>query len=171
MTSALKQRVIGAIFLLSLSVIFIPLFFDNDAPHWLNTYYSVIPQAPALPDLKKSIVAPGTSQKLTAAPQKHNNLAWLGFNPEKSKPTLEEINQECWSIRIGAFLKREDALALQDKLQDNGFPAYMREVPHTRLIGVFVGPELVRNNAETMLNTIKNQLGMEGTLEAFDPLA
>jgi cell division septation protein DedD len=174
MTSALKQRIIGAIFLLSLSVIFIPMFFDGEAPRWLNTYYSTMPSAPQFPDLEKPVVTLDTDDKnrsLMTTPHDKDKKSWLSFASKKGQVAIEDINQECWSIKLGTFVKREEALALQEKLQQNGFPAYVREVPRTRLIAVFVGPELVRDNAEAMLQNIKKQLNMEGTVEEFDPVA
>lgn len=168
MLSALKHRIIGAIFLLSLSVIFIPIFFDGEAPYWLTTYYSSIPSAPQFPELEKQIIM--SEKSLTVTPQS-SKFSWLKFGSQKNTESLAQMNQECWSIRVATFVKREEALALEQKLQQNGFPAYLREIPHTRLIGVFVGPELLKENAQTMLENIKTQLGVEGSLVSFDPVA
>jgi len=174
MTSVLKHRIIGAIFLLSLSVIFIPMFFDGEAPRWLNMYSSAMPSAPQFPDIKKPLVEPSLQENtraLAITPHQTERLSWLRFNSKKSDEKPELVTQECWSVRLGSFVKREDALALQAQLQENGFPAYLREIPRTRFIAVFAGPELLRDTAEDMLKTIKDKLGVEGTLVEFDPLA
>lgn len=173
MTSMLKHRIVGAIFLLSLSVIFIPMFFDGDAPRWFTIYSATMPSAPPIPDIRKALVTPAQdkTQNLSVTPQQKERLSWLRFNSKKEMENTAFLTEQCWSIRLGTFVKREDAVALQAQLKENGFPAYLKDVPRTRLVSVFVGPELLRDHAEKTLKNIKDTLGVEGLLVEFDPVA
>jgi len=173
----LKVRLVGAIVLVSLAVIFIPMVLDgrevagttvgesNIPPKPENGFISkVIPLTPTLDvkpvaekklEIKKGLsaqVAPKVEQepKVQAAPK--TAVPVIVAKIDTKKTTKPRAGLSAWAVQVGNFSSKKNAYALQDKLRKKGFSAfvdtlYKSEVPSFR---VRVGPELKRELAEKL---------------------
>lgn len=151
----IKQRIIGAIILVSLGVIFIPLILNGgsgnkvfvpsnnipDVPEKLKRTFADSPQPEDMPPTKKIVAYPSDvkagvkGQTPIKAPTNRYEKA--------TQPTKDEINT-AYAIQIASFGKKSNAVDLQNKLRKKGFKAYIELITTEK--GYFyrlrVGPSL-----------------------------
>jgi DedD protein len=177
---AFKQRMVGAIFILSLGVILIPVILDapSDDP---QPYYSVMPEAPSLPEVseasKINYVFNGLDNVLqepaeVAAPPKQVAEVKLNRVPEPvaashaSVPAPAPAQGE-WTIQLGAFSSTENANELLQRLSQKGFESYLKTTPGKKLVRVFVAPGVQKEKAQALQTKLDSQLGLKGILVRY----
>jgi len=168
----LKQRLIGAVVLISLAVIFVPVILDGRDPaqHSLDTtnipekperefvsriiplQQTPIPESPIVESelppetpVAGPIVTPGTIKPAPAP-------TVVKEKEKKKVVKLPRTGLTAWAVQVGSFSTKKNAFALRDKLRGKGFnafvdTAYEKEDPSFR---VRVGPELKRTTAEKL---------------------
>ncbi len=145
----LKQRLIGAMVLFSLAIIFLPeIFSAQGAPHFFaeNSTYETLPYQQALTEH----AAQATVYKVA------NTVAAI-------------TDTEVWSVRVGAFSDVSVAEHLVQKLQQQGYTTYT-QLHDGNLYHVFVGPELDASNAQTVQQRLKQHLGLNGVVVPYEPV-
>jgi DedD protein len=168
----LKQRVVGALVLLALAVIFLPALFDRD-PMAPVSRDSQIPEAPQV--LRVEIGAPVVPEDSTSAPEPE-----LMYVPEiadevgevPEAPGIEtDGTPKAWVLQVASFRQRDLADTLSRKLNDKGYPGYVREVPHPDgiLVRVFVGPKLDKQTLLTVKAAVEREFGLQGMVLPFKP--
>lgn len=211
---AFKQRIVGAIFILSLGVILIPVILETPAKD-TAIQYSIKPQTPTLPktqgvaqinyvfndmetnfekpaevipdvpreavELPKVEPAPAApvvvpKKEAPAAPKKESPKAPVKVveapkKPvealsEKTKPTLT-VKKGPWTVQLGAFSNRDNAKNLQTRLAKAGFDAYVKEVPGSALVRVYVASGVERDDAQGLLTKLDAQYGLKGIIVKF----
>ena len=150
MEQALKQRLIGAVILISLAVIFVPMFIGGNSQD--NDVVSIdIPQPPK--ELKSRIVA--------LPEQQAEALAEVSISKNKpvtvKKPSIPQAPKQkvvegisAWVIQVGSFSAQANADGLADKLKKAGFSAFV-EQSSGKVGDVFrvrVGPEISKKQAD-----------------------
>lgn len=207
--TVVTQRLIGAIVVVSLAVIFIPMFLGGEgelagiiqktnippepvyefqtfapadkgsmvqeveqvmAPKIVESDVDVLAQkAPAVktePTPKKPSPAK-TSRKPTSKPQAQppENVTALRENRDKVlKPATSSSHVQSWSVQVASFKEKSRALSLRDKLRAKKYVAYVESIKLPKSISyrVKVGPELNRNNAESLQKQLKKQMQLSG---------
>jgi DedD protein len=178
---SLKHRIVGALVLVALAVIFVPMLFTRpdevrqvvvDAPPMPPTPTMpsvelqpvVIPEPEPLPaDLPEAEVAvpdtqpvpevaPGPEQTPAAAPASRLDANSLPIS---------------WSVQLASLSSRSSAEELQQSLRSKGYNAYVRTFEGMNR--VFVGPVLERAEADRLRDQIKRQLKLEGFVVRFQP--
>jgi len=83
-------------------------------------------------------------------------------------PTALDQRAAGWAVQVGAFSKSEDANALRDRLRTGGQAAFVERVPTDKgdLFRVRVGPELRRETANALKDTLKQRFGLDGIVVA-----
>ena len=73
---------------------------------------------------------------------------------------------KAWAVQVGSFAKRNNALALQKKLRDKKYPAFVEFVKNTKtsVYRVRIGPQAKRERAEAIQKDIKKTLGIKGVV-------
>ncbi|MFN7552345.1 MAG: SPOR domain-containing protein [Pseudomonadota bacterium] len=73
-----------------------------------------------------------------------------------------------WSVQVGALADAADAEALRGRLAGAGFTAYVETLRTDRgiLYRVRIGPEIQRAGAESLRDSIKARLGLDGQVVA-----
>ncbi len=189
MTTSLKQRMVGAIFILSLGVILLPVIFDQPKPE-ADILAKGIPEVPALPDVSEvaqinyvfdepAIEAPAPTPAVVAIiaepvaetvaepvepqppAQKPRNI------PAKAKASLAEAAQSQWTIQLGAFSSEENAKVLMQKLSQQGFQPYLRKVANDSLVRVYVSPGVPREQAVSLTSKLDTELGLKGIVVRY----
>lgn len=157
----IKQRFIGAIVLVSLGVIIIPLllnggpdinkpFLDETIPEMPSRLTKVlpdVPQAATMPAAKKIISHPETglsnekqvaentteTVKSTKKTAAENNTATRTNTHYKkaSKPDNAKINM-AYTLQIASFSQKSNAFTLQAKLRKQKFKAYIESITTTK---------------------------------------
>lgn len=176
----MKQRLVGAIVLGCLAIIFLPILLDGEgvSPPEMNI---VIPAAPAFPE------------PLELEPERpviHSDTDTLSINNESGVPVVEAIPvdsgdaatdsesfpgldieglPEAWSVRLGLFGESANAEALVADLLGQGYRAYSDSLSTSQgeLTAVLVGPVITRDEAESLRNELSNSFNLDALIVEF----
>lgn len=152
----MQQRLIGAILLVTLGVIFIPVLLDGSGFKSRNTRSVEMPPEPKFPPLSEITLEPvvPTHVKQKSAPA-----------PDKPK-TSTELKQpgNAFALQVSTVTIKGNAYALRDKLRKDGYAAYVeaRTKNGKTSYRVRIGPELDKSRLEKMKATIKKEQGLDG---------
>lgn len=179
METKLKQRLIGAIVLIAIAVILIPMILDGDGRRAIELDVEMPPEPefifesdlPATTKLDELPVAEEPDTKPVPSEEK---------TPMKKEP--DEANQapasriveaaadhvkpdpalSAWVVQVGAFGEKSKALALQERLRAGDYPAFTEQVKDgDRVIyRVKVGPDLSRENAEELRTKLAKEYSL-----------
>ena len=85
------------------------------------------------------------------------------------KPVKAAAKANAWAIHLASFSEKANAEKLVKKLRAKGFPAYIHEAraEHPTMVRVFVGPELKKEKAETMLKKLHQEFRLEGVVVKY----
>lgn len=176
----LKQRLIGAIVLVSLGVIFIPMLLKgpdtldtpiltSNVPPKPDRKTEVIPLKPLPPRPEQSPITsiPVEKESPRPAPEKPKAKSPVVKKDEgaaKEAPAPQSPELSGWSVQVGSFSRKANALALEGRLRKAGFAAYVEayQAKSGLRYRVRVGPELSEDKAETVAAAIKRKMGMDG---------
>jgi len=160
MDQELKQRIVGAIVITSLAVIFVPMLFDDPIDQSGEMIGEL--EIPKLPIQNNS--------RLLSTPQSIDDV--ISLPKPKVIKQLESNhvvnNMKHWFLQVGIFGNRDNAVALQKKVKSQGFPVKVKAVTTDKgvMYKVRVGPELDKKRAEDLkvkldkLNNIKSILSL-----------
>lgn len=185
---AFKQRMVGAIFILSLGVIFIPVILDTPAEE-VQFQVTSKPQAPALPEVsevaKINYVFSDLEGEPQVAPEAVVAQAPAVETPSKPVPVPEvkkaepvkppvaavakvepKIHGE-WTVQLGAFSSSENANELMHRLTKQGFDSYLKINPNTHMVRVYVAPGVDKDKAQVLKSKLDSQLGIKGILVKY----
>lgn len=172
MDDGLKQRLIGAIVLLALAVIFLPVFFDRDPAEPVDQ----TTQIPTRPDIITINIAepiPPKQVDLAPVPQEMyipDQEASVGIEPEPPGLT-ESGTPKSWVLQVSSFKGKDLANNFRDKLLEADYPAYNREVGtgDSSMTRVYVGPKLDKSALIKVKGEIDSKFGVESILLEFKP--
>ena len=153
----LKQRIIGALVLVSLAVIFVPMMFDE--PHSERKTSTIqIPEEPPFPEVdvpepetvdppdyyieeETQPVEPGVEDIPAAQPEETEEDAGKSPEPEpapqeqtepaKSEPVKAEFTRSlegAWVVQLGSFGSSGNASRLREKVRARGYNSHLQSV-------------------------------------------
>jgi len=189
----LKQRLIGAIVLVALGVIFVPMILEGPnrtlvpemeaLPEPENQAISAplesfpAPDAiPAEPDTSTVLVDPQPAAVSEAPAGSAQPVAEPEPEPEPVAPTPEPENKPAkseplgsWVVQMGSFSSEKNALRRRDKLRKNGFAAQVEKatINGKSVFRVRVGPFLERVDAEQSRKQIQDKLTLKGRVFSY----
>ncbi|MGB3622804.1 hypothetical protein FT643_09935 [Ketobacter sp. MCCC 1A13808] len=191
MDQSLKQRLVGAVVLIALAVILLPLIFDGQKQQ-INVNAYDIPDKPAFsiqsvdfqPAEEDAAAARRSiqsqiDQKQDAEPipatMADNATVEEHIEAEKkvdiqvqAQSTEENIKlADAWVIQVGAFSSAANANALRDKLNKAGFKAYTHAV--SNLYKVYVGPEIRKYRLEQQKNRLEQEFKVKTLILKYIP--
>lgn len=152
MDKALQQRLVGAVALVALGVIFIPALLDGSGYKSRQEKIVEIPDRPSFPPLSQKtlepIVTPIDKRKVEVAKKK------------KSEP-VKPI--QSWALQVGTFGQEDNAKSFRDKLRKAGHPAYVDKSTSGGKTSyrVRVGPELDKARVEKLKTRFKSELKID----------
>lgn len=184
MDKALKQRLLGAVMLVSLMVVFLPLVLDGGDHR--KTMQTLIPPRPGLPNMQ---INEPQRLHLTAAPEldivEVESVSLSESEPEPepvadpiAKPVApaagnkavgldSERRVKAWVLQLASFKQTKNANGLRDKLRKGGYKAYSEK--RNGLIRVFVGPDLDKSKVEGWKKALKQQFKLSGLIKRSYP--
>ncbi len=183
----LKQRIVGAIVLVALAVIFIPMFLSGDKDSGMSVFGTNIPPKPDNVSRIKTLEIPSPQQppvdeKLVRTPVDEQNVESLDTRdkpgPVKEKPkvvsglesdvTGKSEDAKAWAVQVGSFSNPDNALGLRAKLRKKGYSAFVEKVSTKKgeVYRVRVGPEVRRSKAEVLQKELQSKLKLEGLVVA-----
>lgn len=152
MHDGLKQRLIGAIVLLALAVIFVPVIFDRGQLTPVDRT-SRIPEAPIITPV--TVPEPEVTIDVEPAPPVDEI-----FQPEEpagepeeapvAEPIIEgpSLNEQgvpnAWTLQVASYRNAERAAEMEKLLIEQGYTAYTRVIKSDQgeMTRLFVGPKL-----------------------------
>jgi DedD protein len=174
----MKQRLVGAIVLGCLSIIFIPILLDGEGVRSPETRSNIptpsaIPVVPAFEPVRPIVLA-DTEEINIPVPELEidNSEARVSF--EENLP--DEIPQlsttgipKSWSVRLASFGDAGNAEALLNRLLQNGYKAYSRLLDSSQgvLTAVYIGPVLTTAEADTLQEELEKEFELSGIVVEF----
>lgn len=158
----MQQRLIGAILLVALGVIFIPVLLDGSGFKSRNDRSVSMPPEPEFPPLSeiklKSVVPTHVKQKSAPATASKPGTSQSGSRTELKPPT------NAFSLQVSTVTIKDNAYALRDKLRKEGYAAYVesRTKNGKTSYRVRIGPELDKSRLEKMKVTLLKEKGLDG---------
>lgn len=183
----IKQRIIGAIVLVSLGVIFIPMILSGGREQTMPLFGSPIPDKPD--NIANIKVLEFENTPTPPTPPSEMRSPVDNYSKEEDKPVIQPTKPKvkaqeksdkdttpektaareskplkAWAVQVGSFENQKNAIALKDKLIKKGFRAFVeRIVTHDKTsYRVRVGPEVRRENAENLQKTIEQKMNIKG---------
>ncbi|TBU97269.1 SPOR domain-containing protein [Stutzerimonas kirkiae] len=190
----LIQRIVGALVLVALAVIFVPMLFNREdesrpipveappmptastapeiemqaveVPEPVAESYEIIDEAPASAPVQESTETPATVTEPVVAPSEQPKAAAA---PEKpAEPRLDASNLPVsWSVQLASLSNRASAENLQKTLRAQGYNAYIRTSGNMNR--VFVGPLIERAEANRLRDQLQRQHKLDGFVVRFEP--
>lgn len=160
MKYGLKHRIIGAIILLSLAIIFLPMLLDGGERPQLPQTTTPIPAPPPKPELKVHEPEPEPQQRIVKdAPERDQWQSGL----------TERHNLAAWTLQAASFKAENNALRLRDRLRAGSVRAYVRyREPY---YVVYAGPFADPDKAEQVKSRLRSGFGIKALLMDYDPMA
>ncbi|MDP3844856.1 MAG: SPOR domain-containing protein [Pseudomonas sp.] len=192
--SGLKQRIVGALVLLALMVIFLPMLLSRqDDLQRVVVDAPAMPQAPVMPQVELDPVSVPQAQSLPEepVPMTESEIAAAApavavpakpvaavTPPAATKPSVAEVAAPAsrldanglsvsWSIQLASLSSRTSADSLQNRLRGAGYNAYVRNVEGMNR--VFVGPVIERAEADRLRDQLTRQQKLNGFVVRFQP--
>lgn len=178
MEKSLQQRLVGAVVLVALGVIFIPALLDGSGYKGRHERSIEIPPRPVLSTTEEPAVSKGRSATKAIKLAKKTVVEKPVVNKplpspldikrkaiEKKKKVDPPAKIESWALQVGTFSQKSNAMAYRDDMRKQGHKAYVD--PHvsdgTTSYRVRIGPELERKRVEEL----KKRLKEDASVDAF----
>ncbi|HEY7884575.1 MAG TPA: SPOR domain-containing protein [Cellvibrionaceae bacterium] len=198
MNDGLKQRLIGALILAAVAVIFIPGFFKERSPYQVDTT-TQIPAQPTVVQITPE--PPRRVANIDPSPEPQTM-----FVPSAEQPVVEEVIEDdtaaaevvaepqqveaaseavaeaaseetdglipgAWVVQVASLSREESAFELRDRLQSRGHKAYVRHVntAQGRVSRVYIGPKFERETALAIKREIDPVFKVDALVLQFKP--
>ena len=170
---ALKERVIGAVVLVLLAVLVVPIFLDgpsddtelvsesvtlpgqNDQERRQQTIVLNRDRSEPVPTSRPAATATPTPEPERKSPPSHQP-ARESPAPKPAEPTPEPASGSSetgmWAVQLGSFSSKENAEKLAGSLRDQGYAAFLSQLQSNgnELHRVRIGPQKDRQSAEAV---------------------
>lgn len=184
----LKQRMVGALVLLALAAVFLPMLFNRaDQPRAVRVEAPPMPAAPAPlqietpePDVPEPSLAeapasaPAVEAAAVAVPEPVAPPPPAVAPPVRSEPVAAPASRLdgdglplSWSVQLVSLSNAARAQELQQRLRQQGHNAYIRSVDGMQR--VFVGPLLDKSEAQRLAQEIGRQQRLSPIVVRFQP--
>lgn len=163
MDDGIKQRVVGAVVLTAVAVLFLPALFERESRRKVDTT-TQIPPAPVIEAV--DIQQPVRPEGIVAAKDPVEMFQPDESMPVDETPVTEKLSEKgiprAWVIQVASFKSEQRAEALLQRLQSKGYTAYSRKASTSKgdAFRVFVGPKVdktrvweIKKELDKMLNT------------------
>lgn len=181
-----KQRIVGALIIVSLAVIFLPMLFDE--PHQERERQTLeIPPEPDIPEVtvekpsepevtetvQGTVPAPnqteeGPDSDTSDLPMADNGSAGVDKPEPSPEPSPEEqpdtrVLEGAYLVQLGSFGSADNAKRLRDRARETGMDAYIESFQRDgeTLTRVFAGPFIDRSAAEDAKAELDQSFGLD----------
>lgn len=186
----LKQRIVGALVLVALAVIFLPMLFSReDELRQVSVDAPAMPERPVMPAVElEPVTVPEPVAEDEVPPVEPVPQAPGEAVAEASPPTVapqpqavvsQKVEEKAvsgldanslpvsWSVQLASLSSRAGAERLQQTLRSKGYNAYIRSFDGMNR--VFVGPVIERAEADRLRDQLNRQQKLNGFVVRFQP--
>lgn len=156
MDTHLQQRIVGAIVLVTLGVIFIPALLDGSGYRGRQVQDIEVKEKPRFQ------VDAGERPKLIPTPVEQNRKT-IELDRGQDKQQLAEQPIQAFALQVGTFDSEDNATRLKDKLKAAGYVAFIPANEDQKSgFKVRIGPQLERDELEKIKQDVKKKFDLEG---------
>lgn len=187
MNDGLKQRLVGAVVLLAIGVVFLPALFTPEHRRQIDRT-TQIPPAPLIqttmieaPKPVLGVEAPKpAAEAYQLLPEDADDDPAVTVEiksdaavAESAKPALstKQLVPQAWVVQVGSFTQESRALEMRDTLIDQSMPSFIRTHKSSNGVTtrVFVGPKISIDAANTLKRKLDKTYNVESLVVAFEP--
>ena len=150
MEAPLQQRIVGAIVLVTLGVIFIPALLDGSGYKSRQVQDIEIKEKPVFPSLSQKKVEP-IPTPLQKNKKEQEKVQQADPKQAHKKPV------KTFALQVGTFGSNENAVKMRDDMKKAGYTAYVQKstAKGKTSYKVRIGPELERSVLEKIKKDVK----------------
>jgi DedD protein len=181
MNQALKQRLVGAVVLVALAVIFLPAVFNGG--RYVQT--DALKEVPPAPPVATLVIEAPTRAQANADQQALPASEMFAMEPKPlstiekiqdvtrsvtgfDKPGLDSKNHpKAWVLQVGVFSDKNKADALKKQLQAKNYRAfcrYRKNVTH-----VMIGPDIEQSAVVKLKAAVDKEFSVKSIVVKFEP--
>lgn len=179
MNQALKQRLVGALVLVALGVIFLPSIFNGGRPEQAALLKEVppVPEVTVLefqePVREASFVqeAPrDVTQLYTLEPKTSQGEKKIVENPPQQPKLDSKGLPGAWVLQVASLGDAKKADELKKSLQAKSYKAFTRTVSkdNKKIVRVMIGPEVDANKLATIKKTVDRDFKVKSIVVKFE---
>ncbi len=167
MDQKLKERLLGAVIIVSVFIFFLPMLFKQNSVNLSELNSEVEAQIGVdrvvLEEQLKALEL--EKEYLTSAP----TVVEKPKVPKAAVPILATESAKKWVLRMGVFSNPSNAKLLEENLSAKGYPSYseMDTSKGAKIIRVFVGPKKSESEIKRIADQIKQDLKMQGMIMQY----
>ena len=194
MAQNLKQRILGALVTLLALALLLPIILDSKKS--IESFNTEVPAMPEQPDWAQVENEPRVRQELqelaegqaeqalepqssaiaetpeaqapSSQTQAASPQAQVPSTQDQEKPSTHTAKAtEAWVLQVGAFSDVKNANGWRDKLRSKGYKAFTQNIANRKMTGVFVGPELKRDNLERVQTKLNKEFKMAAQIKPW----
>ncbi len=157
MEAPLQQRIVGAIVLVTLGVIFIPALLDGSGYRSRQVQDIEIKEKPEFPPLTQKKVKP------IATPLENNRKEQVKLQQADPKQAHKKPIKS-FALQIGTFGSNENAKKMRDQMRKAGYSAFVHKstAKGKAIYKVRIGPELDRSVLDKLKAKLKKSKKIDG---------
>lgn len=157
MEAPLQQRIVGAIVLVTLGVIFIPALLDGTGYKSRQVQDIEIKEKPDFPPLKQKTVKP------VPTPVEKNKQDQVKVQKADAKQ-LHKKPIKSFALQVGTFGNNENAEKMREQMRQAGYSAFVQKSSSKGKTSykVRIGPELERSVLEKIKTDVKKTQKVDG---------
>ena len=173
-----KQRIVGTIVLMALVGLLFPVIFDGGDTFQaeLESRIPPEPQFSLLPEpnpTRPVIIADADTDAGAEEGQSEisENDSQIISQSEEDEADLDLSPMlSGWSIRLGSFAEKQNAINLVERLHESEYKAYTREFNNSagEFVSVFVGPWIDKSIAEDYLSELEDKFRLAGDIVRYE---
>ncbi len=176
MTDTTRYRVTGAVFLIAVGVIFLPMLFDGaglESPPMdpLDGEPSAVAEV-AAPVLDEDGLAEADEMRarLDDAAFDRRTGSRLGDPQLTDADSKSKVPVESWAVQLASFSDRDKAVALRDRLHRDGYASLLSDVKRVAGVStrVAVGPVMQRAEADRLAAELSKRYDTDTLVVRFD---
>ncbi len=171
-----RYRVSGAVFLIALAVIFLPMLFDgagvpDEAIPPMPTPSAETVRTPAYDEIVPATDVVARVQALAAEVDEDGFEAQTQTRFGEPVLSAPESDTSVWAVQAGSFAQEDNARQFRQALREAGYEAFIsaRKDAGRVIYRVAVGPLLVRTDADDMAAAIASAFDVEPRVQAMRP--
>jgi len=185
---SLTSRIVGAIVVLSLGIIFIPVLLETNQIDTGSMKESPIPDIPSeistivfqLNEETGKFEEQGITEQEKFEQQVANEIESSAQEieiPEPEPPPaittsedkpapVRQSTEHTWMLQVASFKDHSKAVALRDKLRKQQYPTHLdeRKQDAGSIWRVRIGPDFNRSNIEKIQASLEKEIGMRGLI-------
>ncbi|HET8902958.1 MAG TPA: SPOR domain-containing protein [Saccharospirillum sp.] len=183
----IQQRLVGALVLLALVFLIVPVVLDGDGR--IPEKITQIPPKPKRPDVSHIRVAEPAADVLPTLPDPpaETEPEPAEANPPATEPAADvaeapdtsadeapvvEPGSRAWSVQVASFRDSSKAAELRDELREQDYDTYVNEVllsDGSVFTQVLVGPDGDLERVRRIQERILEQTGLQGLVVRYQP--